>query len=383
MDLNVMAKKRVTTSTVAPFSQGVRPNSQSLLYCRTNGFLLGCFQALIRYRFARPDFAIHRSRILEFFEEAGIAIPLPADPAAYDRQGDELMRRVIMAARQRGSELGDFALLGTTCAIDAALRQTSANPSDELRDGAVGIMNKRGLEGAALYERFLVDVRRATNNIPGKRVSINSVLSPALGLLTATIKPLRRDSRMCFVAMPFAPPFSSYYTLLYQPIAAKMMCSSFRMWGGLSGEEYVDLMIAVIRRCGIFMADLTTLNPNVIYEVGVARGLEKKVILLCQGRDVRRVPANIGSDELLLSYSPRERGWPLEVILRVAAQVALMDFAGEITEDESAGARRTPYQALPELGVSRAEELLNRGKKTTTLPTNGAQKRTRPETGRH
>jgi len=63
--------------------------------------------------------------------------------------------------------------------------------------------------------------------------------------------------------------FSGYYSLLYRPIANHMECSSFRMWGGLSGEEYVDLMLAVIRRCGILLADLTTLNPNVIYEVGV------------------------------------------------------------------------------------------------------------------
>ena len=54
-------------------------------------------------------------------------------------------------------------------------------------------------------------------------------------------------------------------------------------------------------------------------EVGVARGLEKEVILLCQRGDIDRVPANIGSDQLLLTYSPRERDWPKLTVLRFAA----------------------------------------------------------------
>ena len=376
-----MANKKPYPSKDASSSTNTKSDSLSLLYCRVNGFLLGCFQSLIRYRFARPEFAIHRSRILEFFKEAGIDVTIPANPDLYDRQGDALMRRVTLAAKQRSPELGDFASLGTVCSLDAALRQGGERPSDALRNSSVDFMDSRGMKGADLYERFLANVRRTADSTRGRGISIQSILSPALELLTAMIEPLQGDPAMCFVAMPFAKPFSGYYSLLYRPIANHMECSSFRMWGGLSGEEYVDLMLAVIRRCGILLADLTTLNPNVIYEVGVARGLGKKVVLLCQSRDVTRVPANIGSDQLLLSYSPNERGWPSEVVRLAAVQAASMGFAREIQEEEISGARRSPGQALPVLGVFHAEKSSNQRLKTAPKAT-ANRRRMRPVTKR-
>jgi hypothetical protein len=45
-----------------------------------------------------------------------------------------------------------------------------------------------------------------------------------------------------------------------------------RAWGGLSSEEYYILLLTLITRSGCMLAELSTLNLNVINEVGVAHG---------------------------------------------------------------------------------------------------------------
>ena len=321
----------------------------SSLYCRANGFLLGCFQSLIRYRFARDEFGVLRGRMVEFLEEAGITVEIPRSQRAYAKNADQQMVRIFKATAARAPELGDFVFMGSLCCSDAIMRLAGQLPSEQLRDAAVERMKSRGLDGAGLYELFLVDVRLAKEESGDSEVHIQFFLTPALALLDNMIQPLPMEDGTCFVAMPFARPYSGYFARLYRPFAREMDCAAFRMWGGLPGEAYVDLMLTIIRRCGLVVAELTGLKPNVIYEVGVARGLEKKVILLCQRGDIDRVPANIGSDQLLLTYSPRERDWPKLTVLRFAAQDSLMNSSRRWVERRVAAAKRAPGQALPEV----------------------------------
>ncbi len=316
------------------------------LYLRTNGFLLGCFLSLIRFRFARAGFGQHRRRIADFLHEIGADVALPATQRAYDAVSDEVLTAVVTACARRSRELADFALLGGICCIDASMRLAGTVESDELRELAVSTLRHHRIDRPdAAYERFLAQVQDAhtQREVPG--VHIDDFLSPALALLTRLIEPLKTDPRCAFVAMPFRAPYAGYYTTLYRPLARALECSAFRMWGGLSGEAYVDLMLAVIRRCGLVIADLSGLNANVVYEVGVARGLDKKVVLLTQRRFAAATPANIGSDQLLLLYSPREKDWPDVTALRFAAQVSMLELAHSNARQRVARTRRRVARA--------------------------------------
>ena len=62
-------KKRGSASRIAAAAAEPEARPRSGLYDRANGFALGCFLTLIRFRFARPLFHVHRARILEFIEE--------------------------------------------------------------------------------------------------------------------------------------------------------------------------------------------------------------------------------------------------------------------------------------------------------------------------
>lgn len=330
----------------------VLPDVGITLYQRCNGFLLGCFLALLRFRFARAGFRQHRQRMLEFLAETGVDVALPAAPRTYDAAADETLVAVVRACSRRSTQTADFALLGSLCCTDAVQRLAGAQSSDELRDKAVDILRRRRIRRPdAAYERFLARVHDDhTQRIDSDAVHIDDVLSPALELLTRSIEPLRADPLCAFVAMPFRQPYTGYYSRFYRPLAREMHFDAFRMWGGLSGEACVGLMLAVIRRCGMVIADLSGLNANVVYEVGVARGLDKRVLLLTQRRSVPDVPANIGSDQLLLLYSPREKGWPELSVLRCAAQASIMTLAQHSAQQRVARSRRRPGEALPRLG---------------------------------
>jgi hypothetical protein len=132
-------------------------------------------------------------------------------------------------------------------------------------------------------------------------------------------------------------------------MATAMECRAFRMWGGLSGEAYVELMLTIMRRCRVVVADLSEVNGNVLYEFGVARGLEKRVVPLCQRTFASALPSNIASDQMLQLYSPREKEWPELAAIRCAAQVALIDLSLELAEKAVANARWTTGARLPEL----------------------------------
>ena len=344
-------KRRNTTRRAA--AQKTKPREiQSRLYDRANGFMLGCFLTLIRYRFVRDSFQFHRRRMREFFHEAGIAIEVPASQGAYDRQADKLLQDVILACRERSAELADFVLLGGIAAIDASLRLSEEPVIDDLRHTATDVLARHNLDGNELYDRFLAYVRKSDDEAKEEgltSVRINTFLTPAMDLLTGALEPLEADSSICFVAMPFKSPYSKYFDLLYRPLASALDCRAFRMWGGLLGEAYVELMLAIMRRCKIVIADLSDVNPNVLYEFGVARGLEKRVVPLCQRAYANRLPSNIGSDTMLQLYSPREKEWPTGTVLRCAAQVSLVDFSRELAKRQIAGAHWTDGGRLPQL----------------------------------
>lgn len=94
------------------------------------------------------------------------------------------------------------------------------------------------------------------------------------------------DPKLCFVLMPFGPVWSR--TLFENHI--KKACEK----EGLEAKRADDIygvqgimqdVWLYINQAGIIIGDLTTRNPNVFYEVGLAHAIGKKVILITQKMD--------------------------------------------------------------------------------------------------
>lgn len=103
---------------------------------------------------------------------------------------------------------------------------------------------------------------------------------------TATFKKLDRTVKVesgesCFVMMPFAAPHGDYYSKVYKPAIEKVGLRPVRADTEIFGTgKIMDQIWSGIHSAKVLVAELTTRNPNVFYELGLAHALEKPVVLV-------------------------------------------------------------------------------------------------------
>lgn len=92
----------------------------------------------------------------------------------------------------------------------------------------------------------------------------------------------------CFVMQPFAPPYDGYYETLLKPAIQQAGLRPVRADDEIFGSgKIMDQVWRGIRDAKILVAELTTRNANVYYELGLAHALGKPVVLVAaDGEDV-------------------------------------------------------------------------------------------------
>ena len=85
----------------------------------------------------------------------------------------------------------------------------------------------------------------------------------------------------CFVVMPFAPPIGGYFQHIYEPAIKKAGLRPIRADTDIFGTgKIIDQIWTGINSAKVLVAELTTRNPNVFDELGLAHALEKPVVLI-------------------------------------------------------------------------------------------------------
>ena len=85
----------------------------------------------------------------------------------------------------------------------------------------------------------------------------------------------------CFVMMPFAEPIGGYYKKIYEPAIEKAGLKPVRADNEIFGTgKIMDQVWSGINSAKVLVAELTTRNPNVFYELGIAHALRKPVVLV-------------------------------------------------------------------------------------------------------
>lgn len=108
----------------------------------------------------------------------------------------------------------------------------------------------------------------------------------SVGAPSETLKKLEKSvtvgaSDTCFVVMPFAPPHGSYYLQVYEPAIKKAGLKPVRADSEIFGAgKIIDQIWTGINAAKVLVAELTTKNPNVFYELGLAHALKKPVVLV-------------------------------------------------------------------------------------------------------
>ena len=103
-----------------------------------------------------------------------------------------------------------------------------------------------------------------------------------------------------FLIMPFDEEFDSVYTGFIKPVLEAANFSVDRADDIESQQNILRDVLEKIVQSDLIIADLTTANPNVFYELGLAHALKKPVILLTQS--ISDVPFDL-KPYRLLEYS--------------------------------------------------------------------------------
>jgi len=90
------------------------------------------------------------------------------------------------------------------------------------------------------------------------------------------------DANLAFVLMPFASEFEDIYLGCIKPVIEKQISKCVRADDIFHNQPIVEVIWQHINRAMLIVADLTSRNPNVFYEVGIAHTLGKEVVLLSQ-----------------------------------------------------------------------------------------------------
>ena len=141
---------------------------------------------------------------------------------------------------------------------------------------------------------------------------------------TERIKQLGRDvkavaSDRCFVMMPYAPPHGDYYSRVYEPAIEKAGLTAVRADADLFGTgKIMDQIWAGINSAKVLVAELTTRNPNVYYELGLAHALEKPVVLISSNEE--DVPFDLQHIRVIY-YDVMDPFWGQKLLDKVAENI--------------------------------------------------------------
>jgi nucleoside 2-deoxyribosyltransferase len=117
-----------------------------------------------------------------------------------------------------------------------------------------------------------------------------------------------------FVLMPFDQEFAAIYEQLIKPSLEDVGYEVARADTLLTQQNILRDVIAGIAGASLVVADLTTLNPNVMYELGIAHGLQIPTVLIAQS--IEDLPFDLRSYRVIqysgvpsrTALSPSDRG---------------------------------------------------------------------------
>jgi len=143
------------------------------------------------------------------------------------------------------------------------------------------------------------------------------VKSERIQKLGKTVKVGANDT--CFVMMPFADPIGKYYETIYDPAVKKAGLRPVRADNEIFGTgKIIDQIWRGISNAKVLIAELTTRNPNVYYELGLAHALQKPVVLVSSNED--DVPFDLQHIRVIY-YNLYDPFWGEKLIEKVAENI--------------------------------------------------------------
>jgi hypothetical protein len=113
------------------------------------------------------------------------------------------------------------------------------------------------------------------NPVPGHQMRICF----KTGTRYCPLNPPEKKSR-AFVAMPFSDEYKDSYEYGVKLVLDQMGIEHFKADNEIQNKDIMCKICKEIQSCGIVIANISGLNPNVMLELGLAYGLGKSVIVI-------------------------------------------------------------------------------------------------------
>jgi len=143
-----------------------------------------------------------------------------------------------------------------------------------------------------------------------KKVEEEQLEKPEATSMTVTpifrARDMETERNLCFVLMPFKPPFDRLYREEIKPAIETSGFKCLRADDLFSPTPILEDIWVYICKSRVIIADVTGKNPNVFYEIGVAHTVGKPVIIITQ--DKSDVPFDIAQFRYFV-YSDDAQGW--------------------------------------------------------------------------
>lgn len=104
---------------------------------------------------------------------------------------------------------------------------------------------------------------------------------------------MSQKQKNCFVLMPFAEEYKEIYDQVYKPVCESNDLKCWRVDEIARPGSITQDIVEGIIGADIIIADLTTKNANVFYELGIAHTIGAKVIMTCQNG--QQIPFDIAN----------------------------------------------------------------------------------------
>lgn len=201
-------------------------------------------------------------------------------------------------------------------------------PDDQFLDNALvdnfGIPQEKLSEFKSVFFETLNKAKLLEDHNGRKRVLDVTGEISSDGPSSANLKRLEKEVSVtsgdtCFVMMPFGSPLGAYYEKVYKPAIEKTGLRPVRADSEIFGTgKIMDQIWAGINAATVLVAELTSRNPNVFYELGIAHALNKPVVLVSSNE--ADVPFDLRHIRVII-YDINDPFWGNKLLEKVAENI--------------------------------------------------------------
>jgi hypothetical protein len=156
-------------------------------------------------------------------------------------------------------------------------------------------------------------------------------------------KKSNRNAGTCFVLMPFREPFDTYYEAIIMPAVKAAHLVPLRGDSLFRPTPIMADIWQMIQKAKVLLAEFTTKNANVFYELGLAHAIGKPVVLMSE--TIEDVPFDLQPLRVIL-YNKNDPAWGNK--LKDSISTSLQETLSDPSEAVPAMFRKVVKSQAPE-----------------------------------